>query len=222
MLYAAIGTFLIIHRLLLHPLFSWNCQSLFLKPFVCKHGRHTHTHIGSTCAVECRLCLTPVCCCTARVEEGELVLSGLALVVELRKPVCRGNAGVVEGIDSNTHLCIRHLFIHLHIHLPVFPLSTTLSIYMCARPRNCWGTLTLPQLCIHHFLLPRPLHESQVLIPPLPPFPILNWSQALHLSNPCISRCFSNQICQPLAHLILSTFLLILSWDILIQHLHSC
>ena len=58
---------------------------------------------------------------------------------------------------------------------------------MCprSRPRSCWGTLTLPQLRIHHFLLPHPLHESQVLIPPPPPFPILNWSQAsvqsLHL-----------------------------------------
>ena len=140
-------------------------------------ARHRiHTHIGSTCAVECILCLTPVCCCTAR-GECELVLSGLALVVELRKRVCRGNAGVVEGIDS-THLCIRHLFIHLHIHLPVILSSTTLSIYMCARSRSCLGALTLPQLRIHHFLLPHPLHESQVLIPPLPPFPILNWSQA--------------------------------------------
>ena len=106
------------------------------------HGRHTH--IFSTCAVECRLCLTPVCCCTARVE-GELVLSG-ALVVELRKPVCRGNAGVVEGIDSS-QLCIRHLFIHLHI--PAIPASTTLSIYVCARPRSCWGTLTVPSTALH-------------------------------------------------------------------------
>ena len=50
-LYAAIGTFLIIHRLLLHPLFSWNCQSRFLKSFVCKAWK-THTHRFNLC---CRM-----------------------------------------------------------------------------------------------------------------------------------------------------------------------